>query len=443
MTGRADVEQSMSSAIASGSKEQRAFKQRVHAELIKRLNLRGNDVRGLAGPELRERAEDVVKQILSDYRWEIPRGLHKARLIDEVLNEALALGPLEELLADESVSEIMVNSYDRIYAERRGVIELTPLRFSSEHAVLNVIARIIAPIGRRIDESLPIVDARLRDGSRVNAAIRPVALDGPCITIRKFAKVPLTIGDLIQSGSLSQAMAKFLELAVVERRNIIISGGTGSGKTTLLNVLSSFIPAAQRIITIEDAAELQLPQEHVVKFESRPPNIEGKGAIDIGFLLRNALRMRPDRIIVGECRGGEALIMLQAMNTGHAGSMTTGHANAPADMVSRLETMTLMAGIDLPLRAIREQIASAVNLIVQQSRFPCGTRRVTAITEVAEMDRDEGTIVLRDIYRFMPGGLDDRGRVTGAHKATGYVPRFVEELRGQGKPVDPEIFGAA
>ena len=415
------------------------IKRLIHENLIERLDLRRKDIAALTETDLRSRAEKTVEQILIDLRWQIPPGMEREKLIKEVLDEALGLGPLEELLADESVSEIMVNSYRQIYAERKGKLELTECRFSSEQAVLGAIERIIAPIGRRIDESSPIVDARLKDGSRVNAVIRPLALQGPCITIRKFSKVPLTADDLVRFGSMSRGMADFLRLAVEHRLNVVISGGTGSGKTTLLNVISAFIPEG-RIITVEDAAELKLPQEHLVAFETRPPNLEGKGAITIRDLVRNSLRMRPDRIIVKECRGGESLDMLQAMNTGHDGSMTTGHANSPGDMMRRLETMVLMAGMDLPVRAIREQIASAVHLVVQQTRFACGTRKVTAITEVMGMDPDEGVIMLQDIFLFKQDGYDENGKIFGTFQATGYIPKFFRQLQQRGLPVDASVF---
>lgn len=416
-----------------------AVKKHIHELLIERLDLRRKDIAALSESDLRERALTVVEQILIDIRWEIPDGLDRAQLIKEVLDEALGLGPLEELLADDRCSEIMVNSYKQIYAERAGRLELTPYRFSSEQAVLGAIERIIAPIGRRIDESSPMVDARLKDGSRVNAVIRPLALQGPCITIRKFAKSPLKASDLVRFGSLSQGMSDFLQMAVENRMNIVISGGTGSGKTTLLNVISSFIPEG-RLITVEDAAELRLPQDHVVSFETRPPNLEGKGAITIRDLVRNALRMRPDRIIVGECRGAESLDMLQAMNTGHDGSMTTGHSNSPADMIRRLETMVLMAGMDLPVRAIREQIASAVQIIVQQTRFACGTRKITAITEVVGLDPDEGVVLLQDLFLFQQDGYDEQGKVRGHHQATGYIPKFFRKMQERGLEVNAEVF---
>lgn len=416
------------------------IKRAIHSQLIERLDLRRKDIASLSEDVLRERAAKTVEEVLIDLRWKLPQGLNRERLIKEILDEALGLGCLEELIADDRCSEIMVNSYDMIYAEREGKLQLSELKFSSEQAVLSAIERILAPIGRRIDESSPMVDARLKDGSRVNAVIRPLALNGPCITIRKFAKTPLTINDLVKFGSMSQGMADFLKLAVEHRLNIVISGGTGSGKTTLLNVISSFIPDGQRVITVEDAAELRLPQEHIISFETRPPNLEGRGAITIRDLVRNALRMRPDRIIVGECRGAEALDMLQAMNTGHDGSMTTGHSNSPLDMIRRLETMVLTGGLDLPIRAIREQIASAVNIVLQQTRFGCGTRRVTGIAEVVGMDYDEGTVSLQDIFVFRQQGYGPDGKIRGHHQATGYIPKFFRTLQERGLAADAGVF---
>lgn len=412
----------------------------IHDRLIERLDLRRRDIAQLSDEELRRRTREVIERILVELRWEIPAGLERETLIKHVLDEALGLGPLEELLADNECSEIMVNKFNQLYAERGGKLALTKLRFSSEQAVLSAIERILAPIGRRIDESSPMVDARLKDGSRVNAVIRPLALGGPCITIRKFAKVPLMIEDLVRHGSLSQGMAEFLKLAVGSRQNIVISGGTGSGKTTLLNVISGFIPEGERVITVEDAAELRLPREHIVSFETRPPNLEGKGAVTIRDLVRNALRMRPDRIIVGECRGAEALDMLQAMNTGHDGSMTTGHANSPDDMVRRLETMVLTGGVDLPVRAVREQIASAIDIVLQQTRFGCGTRKITGISEVIGMDYDEGTVQLQEIFTFVQEGYGRDGKVQGYHQATGYVPKFFRKLQERGIAVSADAF---
>jgi pilus assembly protein CpaF len=420
--------------------EEFKIRRTIHDKLIDRLDLRRKDIVQLSDEDLRKRARAVIEQILVDLRWEIPEGLERETLISHVLDEALGLGPLEELLADDSCSEIMINSYKEIYAERRGKLELTNLRYSSEQAVLAAIERILAPIGRRVDESSPMVDARLKDGSRVNAVIRPLALKGPCITIRKFSKTPLTIDDLVRYRSLSSGMAEFLRLAVSNRLNVVISGGTGSGKTTLLNIISSFVPEGERVITVEDAAELRLPREHLISFETRPPNLEGKGAITVRDLVRNALRMRPDRIIVGECRGAEAIDMLQAMNTGHDGSMTTGHANSEADMVRRLETMVLTAGLDLPVRAVREQIASAVDVIVQQTRFACGTRIITGISEVVGMDYDEGTVTLEDVFVFHQEGYGADGRVQGYHQATGYVPKFFKTLQQRGVAVNADVF---
>lgn len=420
--------------------EEYALKARIHDLLIQRLDLRRKEISALSDEDLRARALSVVEDILVEIRWQIPSGLEREALIKQVLDEALGLGPLEELLADDTVSEIMVNSYSQIYAEREGKLMLSDLRFSGEGAVLSAIERIISPIGRRIDESSPIVDARLKDGSRVNAVIRPLALRGPCITIRKFSKEPLTIDDLVRFGSLSAGMAEFLQLAVKHRLNIIISGGTGSGKTTLLNVISGFIPSGERLVTVEDAAELQLPQEHVVAFETRPPNLEGKGAITIRDLVKNCLRMRPDRIIVGECRGAEALDMLQAMNTGHDGSMTTGHANTPDDIIRRLETMVLTTGLDLPLRAVREQIASAIHLVVQQTRFSCGTRKIISITEVLGMDYDEGIVQLQEIFGYRQTGYNEDGKIEGYHQASGYIPRFFRKLQERGIEVNARVF---
>jgi len=360
------------------------------------------------------------------------------RIADELFDEIMGYGPITPLLNDPEISEIMVNGPDQVYVERKGKIELTEVFFRDDAHVMNIIDRIVSPLGRRIDESMPMVDARLPDGSRVNAIIPPLSLVGPVITIRKFSQDPLTIEDLIQFNTLTPEMARFLEACVKSRLNIVVSGGTGSGKTTTLNVLSSFISPTERIITIEDAAELQLHQPHVVTLESRPPNIEGKGAISIRDLVRNALRMRPDRIIVGEVRSGETLDMLQAMNTGHDGSLTTGHANSPRDMLSRLETMVLMAGMDLPVRAIREQIASAIDLIIHQSRLRDGSRRITHITEVQNMEGD--VIVLQDLFNFIQTGVDDDGRVIGEFRATGMRPKFIDRLEVSGYKLPVEVF---
>ncbi|HEY6909451.1 MAG TPA: ATPase, T2SS/T4P/T4SS family [Myxococcales bacterium] len=412
----------------------------VHDRLIEALDLRRLDLDALGSDELREKADGQVRQIVArmGQDGELDAALDRAELVGDVLNEALGLGPLEHYLADETVSEIMVNGPSQIYVERAGRLQRAEKAFSSAQAVLGVIERIVAPVGRHIDESSPLVDARLRDGSRFNAIIPPLALKGPCITIRKFKRDLLTARHLIGFGALTAAMAEFLDICVKAKRNLVISGGTGSGKTTLLNVLSSYIPPRERIVTVEDAAELQLTQDHWVQLEARPANIEGKGQIAIRDLVRNSLRMRPDRIVVGECRGGEALDMLQAMNTGHDGSLTTLHANSPRDALSRLETLVLMSGMELPVRAIREQIASAVHLIVQQTRFSDGSRKVTAISEISGMEME--VITLQDIFRFQQDGFDAEGRVTGKFVATGFVPRFYDEMQRRGIKVNMEIF---
>jgi pilus assembly protein CpaF len=353
----------------------------------------------------------------------VPTDISMPDLVTELADEALGLGPLEQLIADETISEIMVVDRKTIFVERGGVIKRTNLRFTSENAVRTIVERIITPLGRRIDESSPMVDARLADGSRVNAVIPPLAIRGTCITIRKFPEKVLETDDLIEFGSMTRTMADFLRRAVAARANIVISGGTGSGKTTLLGVLSSAIPEVERIVTVEDACELRLSQDHVVSLESRPPNAEGKGQVTIRDLVRNALRMRPDRIVVGECRGGEALDMLQAMNTGHDGSLTTVHANSPAEAISRLETLCLMAGLDLPAKAIREQIGSAVDLIVQQVRQPDGSRRITSITEVAGIE-EEGGVRLNEIFRFV---VQSEKKEQGEFIATGWLPTCLGE----------------
>ena len=360
-------------------------------------------------------------------------------MLEQITDEILGLGPLEPLLRDETITEVMVNGPQQVYIEREGRLELTNVTFQNDEHVMKIIQRIIAPIGRRVDESSPMVDARLADGSRVNAIIPPLSLVGPVITIRKFSATPFTVDDLIRFGTATPEMFEFLEACVKARLNIFVSGGTGSGKTTMLNILSSFIPDDERIVTIEDAAELQLRQEHVITLEARPSNIEGKGAIPIRELVRNALRMRPDRIVVGECRSGEALDMLQAMNTGHDGSMSTGHANTPRDMLSRLETMVLMAGMDLPLRAIREQISSAVDLIVHQNRLKDGARKIVNITEVQGMEGE--VIVMQDVFVFEQTDVVE-GKIVGKLKPTGIRPHFVERFEVAGIHLPPNIFGS-
>src|SRR5436853_1260140 len=362
----------------------------------------------------------------------------KQRLLDSVLNDFLGLGPIEALISDPTITEIMVNGPDQIFVEHKGKLTLSTVQFESEDQLRRVIDRIVSTIGRRIDEGSPMVDARLKDGSRVNVIIPPLSLNGPILTIRKFSKDPYKITDLIKFGTITDPMAQFVRACVRSRLNMLVSGGTGSGKTTTLNVLSSFIPEEERVVTVEDAAELQLNQEHVVTLESRPATVEGRGRIAIRDLVVNALRMRPDRIVVGECRGGEALDMLQAMNTGHDGSLTTLHANTPRDALSRLETMVLMSGMDLPIKAIREQIASAVNLIIQQTRFADGTRKVTAISEVSGMEMD--VITMQDIFSFKQEGFDGDGKVVGRFIATGFVPKFYDDLQRRGIPVNMDIF---
>ncbi len=412
----------------------------IHDRLIEYLDLRRLDMDKLGDEELWRRTEKAIRDIIETMEAdeEIPEELDRDVLLTDVLNEALGLGPLEAFLADDDISEVMVNHQSQIYIERKGKLHLSDKIFSSAQAVLGVIERIVAPIGRRIDESSPLVDARLKDGSRVNAIIPPLALKGPCITIRKFKRDRLTVEDLIKYKSVTPQIAEFMEMCVQSHKNILISGGTGSGKTTLLNIMSSFIPDTERIITVEDAAELQLAQDHWVQLESRPPNLEGKGAITIRDLVKNCLRMRPDRIVVGECRSGEALDMLQAMNTGHDGSMTTLHANTPRDALARLETLVMMAGMELPAKAIREQIASAVHMLIQQTRFGDGTRKITYITEIAGMEVD--IITLQDIFYFKQDGFTEEGKVRGRMVATGFVPRFYDDMQRRGLPVNMAIF---
>jgi pilus assembly protein CpaF len=388
--------------------------------------------------EVRRQIETLFGTIADEEGLALTRA-ERVRMLEQITDEILGLGPLEPLLRDETLTEVMVNGPQQVYIEREGKLELTNVTFQNDEHVMKIIQRIIAPIGRRVDESSPMVDARLADGSRVNAIIPPLSLVGPVITIRKFAATPYTVDDLVRFGTATPEMFEFLEACVKARLNIFVSGGTGSGKTTMLNILSSFIPDDERIVTIEDAAELQLRQEHVVTLEARPSNIEGKGAIPIRELVRNALRMRPDRIIVGECRSAEALDMLQAMNTGHDGSMSTGHANTPRDMLSRLETMVLMAGMDLPLRAIREQISSAVDLIVHQNRLKDGTRKITNITEVQGMEGE--VIVMQDVFVFEQTGFNE-GKIEGRLKPTGIRPHFVERFEVAGIHLPPNIFGS-
>lgn len=410
----------------------------THEQLISEMDLRRKDVGRMSDEQLREEVNVLIERVLETLKSQFPASLPVDILKTNVLNEAVGLGPLEKFLEDESITEIMVNNYQQIFLERNGKLEKSPWNFSSDQAVYSVIERIITPIGRRIDEGSPIVDARLKDGSRVNAIIPPLALKGPSLTIRKFPKHRLSFDDLLAGNSVSAEIVDFLRICVEQHKNIVVSGGTGSGKTTLLNVLSNFIPDQERIVTIEDAAELKLVQPNLVSLESRPANIEGRGSIAIRDLVKNALRMRPDRIVVGECRGGEAIDMLQAMNTGHDGSLTTIHANNPRDVISRLEVLVLMAGMDLPVAAIREQVASAVNIIIQQTRFPCGMRKITKVTEVVGVE--SGTVQLQDIFKFDQSGTDRDGKVVGQFNASGFVPSFYEHLVEMGKTMDMKLF---
>ena len=387
--------------------------------------------------ELRRLVEGMCADAIKDNPFAIPLG-DRERLVEELISEILGLGPIEPLLKDPSVTEVMVNGPDSIYIERKGRLQKTDVRFRNTEHLMHIIDRIVTAVGRRVDESSPMVDARLADGSRVNVIIPPLSLIGPCVTIRKFSKDVLTVDKMIEFGSFDQRMAEFLEDCVKGRLNIVVSGGTGSGKTTLLNVLSSYVPATERIVTLEDSAELQLKQDHVVTLETRPPNIEGEGEVTMRDLVRNALRMRPDRIIVGECRTGEALDMLQAMNTGHDGSMTTAHANSAREALSRLETMVLMSGMELPLRAIRSQIASAVDIIVQIARLRDGSRKIINIAEVTGMEGD--IITLQDLFYFENHGVDQDGRITGAFLTSGLRPLCTEKLAMNGVTLPPDLF---
>jgi pilus assembly protein CpaF len=387
--------------------------------------------------EVRKTILDLFEQILAEENFVLSR-TEKSRLFEQIAAEILGLGPLQALLDDDTVTEIMVNGARNIYVERRGKIQRLPVTFENDEHVMRIIERIVSPLGRRVDESSPYVDARLQDGSRVNAIIPPVSLVGPVLTIRKFARIPFTVDQLIQLESITPEAIQFLDACVKARVNLVISGGTGSGKTTLLNVLSGFIPSDERIITIENAAELQLRQEHVVTLESRPPNIEGRGEITIRNLVVNALRMRPDRIIVGEIRDEAALDMLQAMNTGHDGSMTTCHSNSPRDSLARIETMTMMAGMDLPIRAIREQVSSAIDLVVHQERLRDGTRKVVNITEVSGMEGD--VITMTDIFVFEQLGYENN-KVIGRLRPTGLRPKFIEKIEASGIHLPPSVFG--
>ena len=412
------------------------LRSRVQDKLIAEI---GPNVDFTKTQEMRKKIQQLFDSILESEGTQLTRA-DRVRLFEQIVADILGFGPIQPLLDDDSISEVMVNGPKQVYVERKGKLIRTETSFQNEEHVMRVIDRIISPLGRRCDESSPMVDARLPDGSRVNAIIPPLSLVGPVVTIRKFSKNPLTTDDLINFGTLTPDMVAFLKACVESRLNVIVSGGTGSGKTTLLNILSGFIPDDERIVTIEDSAELQLRQDHVVTLESRPANVEGKGRVSIRDLVINALRMRPERIVVGECRGAEALDMLQAMNTGHDGSMTTAHANSPRDVLSRIETMCLMAGMDLPLRAIREQISKAIEVVVQQSRMKDGTRKVTNITEVQGMEGD--VIVLQDVFVYEQTGVDENGKIIGRLKPTGIRPKFIEKFEAQGIYLPASVFGA-
>lgn len=421
--------------------ELRPIQEKLQELVLRELDLfRRTALNTLAQADLRKEARSAIESIIASGAIELPNRVDRDHFIQEMTAEIMGYGPIEPYLADESVSEVMVNGPNRVYVERRGRLASVPVRFINDDSLMRVIERIVSPLGRRIDEGVPMVDARLPDGSRVNAIIPPLSLVGPVLTIRKFAKQRFSMDRLVEIGALTSGMAEFLRICVHYRKNIIVSGGTGSGKTTFLNALSEAIPAEERIVTIEDAAELKLVQPHVISLEARPANVEGRGEITIRELVRNSLRMRPDRIIVGECRGGEALDMLQAMNTGHDGSLTTGHANSPRDLLSRLEVMVLMAGMDLPVRAIREQISSAVDIVVQQTRFSDGRRRVTSIVEVDGMEGD--VILTQQLFAFKQRGVGVNGEILGDHVGFGQAPRFYEALEESGIHLDRSIFGS-
>ena len=416
-----------------------ALQKKIHAIILSRINAGAKAANLAADRDLAQRAEKCLDEVLRELRHEIPETVDPVLFRQALVDELLGYGPIAPMLRDPAVTEIMVNGPDRVFVESKGVLHETGARFINEGHLVQLIKRIVEPIGRHVDDASPMVDARLPDGSRVNAIIPPLALDGASLTIRKFADRKLTTDDLISFGSMTGEMAAFLSEAVRQRQNILVSGGTGSGKTTLLNILSQFIPERERLVTIEDSAELKLSHRNIVRLEARPANIEGKGRVAIRDLVVNALRMRPDRIIVGECRGAEALDMLQAMNTGHDGSLTTAHANNPRDAMSRLENMVMMAGYELPSSAIREQIASAINLVVQQSRLADGSRKIVKIVEVTGREGD--VIQMQDIFEFRQTGFDDQGRIQGYYSATGNIPYFIDELRQRGVlTLDMSIF---
>lgn len=425
ITGRREPDQAKSAEI----------RRKVQERLVETLDPRADT----NNQSLIQRQVDELLTTVLDSEGMVMSRTERARLLEVILHDITGLGPLEDLLAEVDVSEIMVNGPKQIYVERKGKLQKVPTTFLNDEHALRIIDRIIAPLGRRVDESSPMVDARLKDGSRVNVIIRPISLLGPVITIRKFAKERITIDDMIRFGTVTREMADLLNACIKARLNVVVAGGTGSGKTTTLNILSGFIPDDERIVTVENAAELQLRQDHVVTLESRPPSVEGTGEVTMMDLIINSLRMRPDRVIVGECRGGETLAMLQAMNTGHDGSLTTLHANTPRDALSRIETMCLMAGMDLPIKAIREQTASAVDLIVQQARLKDGSRKIIYITEVVGMEGD--MLQLQDIFVFEQTGVDERGKIVGRLRPTGIRPRFVEKFEQYGIYLPPGIFG--
>lgn len=427
-------------AVASRTDVMQELKLAVHRRIVDEMTAE-EQATLVRGDEAREQIRNIISvyagRELAGSTYALSRG-ERLQLVDDISNELLGLGPLEPLLQNENVSEIMVNGPHQIFIEQKGKLKLSDVRFYDNAHLMSIIERILTPLGRRVDESSPLVDARLADGSRVNIIIPPLSLVGPVVTIRKFTKKALSINDLIKFGTLSRDMATFLDACVQARLNILVSGGTGSGKTTTLNVLSSFIPETDRIVTIEDAAELRLQQAHVVTLESRPANLEGHGAITIRDLVRNALRMRPDRIIVGEVRSGEALDMLQAMNTGHDGSLTTAHANTPRDVLSRLETMVLMAGMELPVRAVRTQVSSAIDLIIQQSRIRDGSRKITHITEVQGMEGD--TIILQDLFRYTQDFIDEQGKSVGHYESMGLAPQFMDKFKMNGIELPTSFF---
>jgi pilus assembly protein CpaF len=436
--GNNTVASNMSMASAAGAASNKSFedlKRHIHGKLVEKLDF--TRVKDLQSDALRKDIRRVIEH-LCDTENPLLNRMERERLIDEILDETLGFGPLEALLKDPTISDILINGPHNIFVERRGKLEKTEIKFRDNDHLLQIIDRIVSKIGRRVDETSPMVDARLPDGSRVNAIIPPLALDGPTVSIRRFGSNPLKLEDLLNYKAFTPEMAMLMEACIKARLNVLISGGTGCGKTTLLNTLSSFIPDDERVITIEDAAELQLQQEHVVRLETRPPNIEGKGAVTTRDLVRNALRMRPERIIIGECRGSESLDMLQAMNTGHAGSMTTLHANNPREGLSRLETMIMMGGFEMPIKAMRQQIASAIDVIIQANRLQGGPRKVTTITEVLNMEQD--VIIMQDVFRFKQLGIDQNGRAFGQFESTGVRPSFVSRLESKGIKLPSNLF---